>query len=588
MIENIEYLYYYLMQSPEQHPTETKETINTNKEIERKYALGTLPPNLESFPQQPIQQGYAFLANDGTEVRVRHDGEKFLLTGKVGQGKERVEVEREITADQFASLWQTTRERRIEKTRYAIPLKDGGTAELDLYHGQLEGFVTTEVEFASNEEADRFVAPDWFGQEVTDNGAYHNQRLAVSGRPDQARDTPESGTHPTNPEYDIDQGLIVARMLIDLKRAMVDRPVIVALAGGSASGKTSAVGQRLVDAYGEQAGMLSLDNYYRGGTFMAEQKARGHELTFDQPEAVDLLLVAQHLGQLRDKHAIEEPIYSFANGGTRTGTKPFEPRPVIVAEGLFTLDTQLSHVSDVKIYVDIGTHGQFLRRIMRDVNRTDWPPQQIIDYFSTVVVPMHEKYVATTKTNADIVIRNEYRPIEEADRAGMYEQQLKFPTALTHEQLRKLGAEKLSQSHQIDHYLNPRDRQLTDSDEILRIREEGETKTLGYKGPKKTGLPYRKRPKFEFEIDDQIYNHFLTAYGQEFITIDKERTMYRYNNVLLSIDSVKKTDAQGEHDVGSWTEIRFPNEILPEEVDTTIRALGLDPASARLESYLEI
>lgn len=572
------------MAHPENPPSDLRDLKQADREVEKKFLVREMPAELESLPNDTIAQGYAFIGKDGTEVRVRQKGETYFLTTKAGSGEVRLEQEREITKEEYEQLWSATDGRRLEKTRYRVPLADGATAELDVYGGDLDGLVTAEVEFDDAEAAAKFVPPDWLGDDVTEDKQYKNQSLAVRGRPGETRERVVEG----NPEYDIEQGVMIATTLINAKKAVLNRPVIVELAGGSASGKTSAVGRRIAETYGDNAAMLSLDNYYRGGEFMAEQKAQGNELNFDQPEAVDLPLVAEHLERLRAGQPIEQPIYSFANGGTRTGTTTFPPREVIIAEGLFTLDKQLVEQGDVKIFVDIGTHGQFLRRIMRDVSRTDWSPQQIVDYFSTTVVPMHEKYVATTKTNADIVIRNEYKPLEEADRAGMYEQQLKFPMALTPEQLRKLGAEKISHTIQVDHYLNPHGRKLTSSDELLRIREEGDTKTLGYKGPRKADAPFRKRPKFEFDIDDDIEQRFLGVYGQEFETITKDRTIYRYKNTILSVDQVIKSVQDKERDLGTWTEVRFAEEVTPEEVEQITRALGLDPATARKESYIEM
>jgi adenylate cyclase len=71
----------------------------------------------------------------------------------------------------------------VEKTRYEIPASDGLLIELDVYAGQLEGLITAEVEFSSDAEAERFLAPDWLGREVTEDAAYKNRRLASDGLP---------------------------------------------------------------------------------------------------------------------------------------------------------------------------------------------------------------------------------------------------------------------------------------------------------------------------------------------------------------------------------------------------------------------
>jgi CYTH domain-containing protein len=116
-------------------------------------------------------------------VRVRRRDGRSWLTVKSGAGRVRVEEEIEIEADRFERLWPLTEGLRIEKTRYEIPAGDGLVIELDVYKGDLDGLVTAEVEFGSEEAADDYAAPDWLGSDVTDDPRYKNQRLARDGAP---------------------------------------------------------------------------------------------------------------------------------------------------------------------------------------------------------------------------------------------------------------------------------------------------------------------------------------------------------------------------------------------------------------------
>jgi CYTH domain-containing protein len=152
-------------------------------EIERKFVIPALPPQLDEYPSSKIEQGYVSIDPAGTEVRIRRRADETSLTIKAGRGRSRVEEEFEIDPGRFARLWELSGGRRLEKTRYEIPAGGGLTIELDVYAGGLEGLATAEVEFASEDSADRFVPPRWFGREVTDDDAYKNQRLAVDGRP---------------------------------------------------------------------------------------------------------------------------------------------------------------------------------------------------------------------------------------------------------------------------------------------------------------------------------------------------------------------------------------------------------------------
>jgi adenylate cyclase len=116
-------------------------------------------------------------------VRVRRVDDRSFLTIKKGPGRVRLEEEIAIDADRFERLWPLTSGRRVEKTRHRVELGDGVVAEIDVYGGGLEGLVTVDVEFPSEAAADAFVAPAWFGTEVTDDPRYRNQRLARDGMP---------------------------------------------------------------------------------------------------------------------------------------------------------------------------------------------------------------------------------------------------------------------------------------------------------------------------------------------------------------------------------------------------------------------
>jgi adenylate cyclase len=148
-------------------------------EIERKWVLDAPPDGLEDREHDRVEQGYVAL-DDHAEVRVRRKGAKHTLTIKSEPGLTRVEEELEIDADRFASLWALTEGRRVVKTRHLVPLGEL-TVEVDVYAGDLDGLVTAEVEFASEQAAAAFAPPAWLGREVTGDPRYANRALAVSG-----------------------------------------------------------------------------------------------------------------------------------------------------------------------------------------------------------------------------------------------------------------------------------------------------------------------------------------------------------------------------------------------------------------------
>jgi adenylate cyclase len=151
-------------------------------EIERKF-LVERAPELGEHESVPIEQGYLSLAVDGgAEVRLRRRGGERLLTIKGGTGQVRVEEEIELDRERFESLWPLTEGRRVSKTRHLVPHGDL-VIELDVYEGGLDGLLTAEVEFASEEEARGFEPPGWLDREVTGDERYLNERLASAGAP---------------------------------------------------------------------------------------------------------------------------------------------------------------------------------------------------------------------------------------------------------------------------------------------------------------------------------------------------------------------------------------------------------------------
>ncbi|MGH7892920.1 MAG: CYTH domain-containing protein, partial [Thermodesulfobacteriota bacterium] len=156
--------------------------IVMNNEIERKFLVNEIPEDLYKYPSNVISQGYLEVTDDETEIRIRRIEDRFFKTVKSGRGLERKEIETKIGSEAYNEEWPKTAGMRIEKRRYEIPY-ERHVIELDIYLGDLAGLVVAEVEFKSVEESARFVPPDWFGTEITDDVRYSNRSLAVYGRP---------------------------------------------------------------------------------------------------------------------------------------------------------------------------------------------------------------------------------------------------------------------------------------------------------------------------------------------------------------------------------------------------------------------
>ena len=156
------------------------ETSPRGVEIERKFLVDRPPSELGEGER--IEQGYLAVGDDGVEVRIRRRGSDTTLTVKSGPGMIRTEEELAIDERRFESLWPLTGERRVSKTRHLIALEPGLTAELDVFAGVHEGLLTVEIEFPSVEASEAFAPPAWLGREVTEDGRFANQALALDGR----------------------------------------------------------------------------------------------------------------------------------------------------------------------------------------------------------------------------------------------------------------------------------------------------------------------------------------------------------------------------------------------------------------------
>ncbi len=153
---------------------------NINCEIERKFFVKNLPKNLDKYKSYKIEQAYISVF---PTLRLRRRDDEYIFTFK-GEGDiKKTEFEYKLSKEEFDNLWKKVESKKIEKTRYIIPLDDNLTAELDIYHGELKGFMNVEVEFKSIEDAQKFNPPDWFGKDISSDRRYSNSQLSINGIP---------------------------------------------------------------------------------------------------------------------------------------------------------------------------------------------------------------------------------------------------------------------------------------------------------------------------------------------------------------------------------------------------------------------
>ncbi len=149
-------------------------------EIEKKFLVHQMPSDLEKYEKLQILQAYV---STDPVIRLRHCDEYYYLNVKTKGHLKREEMEIPLTKEQFESLWLKIESKVVSKVRYLVPIDHNLTAEIDIYREELSGLTTIEVEFETEKDAIDFIAPDWFGKDVTHDSRYKNNNLALYGKP---------------------------------------------------------------------------------------------------------------------------------------------------------------------------------------------------------------------------------------------------------------------------------------------------------------------------------------------------------------------------------------------------------------------
>lgn len=183
----------------------------------------------------------------------------------------------------------------------------------------------------------------------------------------------------------------------------MDKTLVIGIAGGSGSGKTTVAEMIAEDLGNERVMLIVQDNYYKDLAHLApEERAK---VNFDHPASFDSELMSYHLEQLKNGMAIEMPIYDFKTHTRLKETIHVEPRQVLIVEGILVLDTEeLRNRMDVKIYIDTDDDIRFIRRLKRDIQERGRDLESVIDQYLSTVRPMHFEFVDKSKRNADIIL----------------------------------------------------------------------------------------------------------------------------------------------------------------------------------------
>ena len=181
------------------------------------------------------------------------------------------------------------------------------------------------------------------------------------------------------------------------------KPLIIGIAGGTGSGKTT-VARRIYEGLkGVNVVVIQQDAYYIDLSHLPLKERK--KVNFDHPSAFDNDLLIEHLNRLTTGKKIEKPIYSFTDYTRKAETERVSPQEIIILEGILVLaDKRIRDLLDIKIYVDADEDERFIRRLIRDTKERGRSMESVIEQYLNVVKPMFLQFVEPSKRYADIVI----------------------------------------------------------------------------------------------------------------------------------------------------------------------------------------
>lgn len=180
-------------------------------------------------------------------------------------------------------------------------------------------------------------------------------------------------------------------------------PLIIGVAGGSGSGKTTVV-RHIIDSIGKQnILLLQHDSYYRDLKHLSFEKRT--QQNFDHPSSLETELLIRHIKALKEGYQVEVPIYDFSKHIRKEESRVVNPRKIILIDGILIFSEQeLLEEMDIKLYVDTDDDIRLLRRIKRDIMERDRQLEDVLNQYKKFVRPMHLEFVEPSKRYADIII----------------------------------------------------------------------------------------------------------------------------------------------------------------------------------------
>lgn len=182
----------------------------------------------------------------------------------------------------------------------------------------------------------------------------------------------------------------------------MDKAIIIGIAGGTGSGKTTMI-KKIKNEFNEEISILSHDFYYKeNGHLSFEERV---ELNYDHPNSFDTDLMIAHIKELKKGNSVQRPVYDFVIHNRTAETVAVNPAKVVIVEGILIFENkELLDLFDIKVFIDTDADVRIIRRILRDVQERGRSLESVINQYLTTVKLMHEQFVEPSKRNADIII----------------------------------------------------------------------------------------------------------------------------------------------------------------------------------------
>lgn len=182
--------------------------------------------------------------------------------------------------------------------------------------------------------------------------------------------------------------------------------LVIGIAGGTGSGKTTVVHQIMNQLPSTEVGVISQDSYYKETSNLSYEERT--KINFDHPLAIDFELLIAHLKDLKAGKIIEQPIYSFITHNRTEDTISIHPRKVVIVEGILIFtNPEIRDLFDIKVFVHADSDERLIRRLKRDIADRGRDMDEVLNRYQTTLKPMHEQFIEPTKAFADIIIPND-------------------------------------------------------------------------------------------------------------------------------------------------------------------------------------